>query len=100
MNKGTALEPEARRRYEAKSGLRVLPKCIQSMKMPWLRASLDGMSDDGKHVVEIKCGERVYHATKHDGEPPRYYYGQLQHILAITNLNLIIQNPHPAMTTR
>jgi hypothetical protein len=57
--------------------------------MPWLRASLDGISDTGNVVVEIKCGESAYHTTKRDGKPPRYYHGQLQHILAITKLDII-----------
>jgi len=42
------------------------------------------LSYDGQKVVEIKCGEIVYsHASRYK-QPPRYYYGQLQHILALT----------------
>ena len=89
MNKGTTLEPEARRRYESTVGFDVSPKCIQSVNMPRLRASLDGISDNRNFVVEIKCGEKVYRAANRDGKPPQCYYGQLQHILLITNLNEI-----------
>jgi predicted phage-related endonuclease len=37
-------------------------------------------------VVEIKCGESVYRKTRQYGRVPDYYYGQLQHILAVTGL--------------
>lgn len=86
MAKGTALEPEARRRYESTVGMRVSPRCIQSTNIPWLRASLDGISDDGHIVVEIKCGEGAYRTTKRLQKVPQYYYGQIQHILSLTDL--------------
>ena len=54
MDLGTELEPEARRRYNEKYGTKVRPVCVQSTQYPWLRASLDGLSDDGSLVVEIK----------------------------------------------
>ena len=56
MARGTALEPEARRQYEAISKVFVAPICLQSNKHQWLRASLDGLAADGRTVVEIKCG--------------------------------------------
>jgi len=81
---GTATEPEARRRYIAEKGTHVEPACIQSTTHDWLRASLDGLSADGRLVVEIKCGPSVQAHTAKFGQPPRYYIGQLQHILAVT----------------
>ena len=51
-----------------------------------LRASVDGLSDDGSMVVEIKCGNSVYRKTAASGRIPDYYYGQLQHVLAVTGL--------------
>ena len=86
MARGTALEPEARRRYEEVSKISVLPVCLQSTKYDWLRASVDGLATDGSSVVEIKCGESVYKKTANNGEVPNYYVGQLQHILAVTGL--------------
>lgn len=86
---GTATEPEARRRYIAEVGTHVEPVCIQSTTHDWLRASLDGLAPDGSVVVEIKCGKSVQaHAVKFR-QPPRYYMGQLQHILAVTGLESI-----------
>ena len=89
MARGTALEPEARKRYETKVGIRVVPACLQSVKYEWLRASVDGLATDGSTIVEIKCGESVYHKTSTSRAVPDYYYGQLQHILAITNFQSV-----------
>jgi putative phage-type endonuclease len=89
MARGTALEPEARKRYEATVGILVVPACLQSVKYEWLRASVDGLAMNGSSVVEIKCGESVYRKASASRAVPDYYYGQLQHILAITNLQNI-----------
>ena len=89
MARGTALEPEARKRYEIKSGIRVVPVCLQSLRYEWLRASVDGLAADGSAVVEIKCGESVYRTSSKSLKVPKHYSGQLQHILAVTGLEAI-----------
>jgi putative phage-type endonuclease len=86
MARGTALEPEARKSYEGRSGVCVVPACLQSAKYEWLRASVDGLCVNGKVVVEIKCGESVYRNSSMTRKVPDYYVGQLQHILAVTEL--------------
>lgn len=86
MARGTALEPEARKRYEAISKICVAPACLQSNKHKWQRASVDGLAASGNTVVEIKCGESVYRRTVNSRQVPSYYIGQLQHILAVTDL--------------
>lgn len=86
MERGTALEPEARKRYEEISKISVVPACLQSSKFQWLRASVDGLAAEGSAVVEIKCGESVYKRTASTRQVPSYYVGQLQHILAVTDL--------------
>ena len=89
MSFGTTTEPEARARYVAALGIPVEPACVQGVQRDWLRASLDGLSADGRSVVEIKCGRSVYAKTARTKRPPRYYVGQLQHILAVTELEII-----------
>jgi putative phage-type endonuclease len=89
MVRGKALEPEARKRYELKVGIRVIPACLQSLRYDWLRASVDGLATDGSTIVEIKCGDSVYNKTSRYRAVPDYYYGQLQHILLITNIQSI-----------
>jgi putative phage-type endonuclease len=86
MARGTELEPEARRRYVAKTGKDVRPACLQSTRYEWLRASLDGLAINHDAVVEIKCGQSAYRKAAQTGAVPGYYYGQMQHILAVTGL--------------
>ena len=86
MALGTRLEPEARKLYIAKTGNDVRPVCVQSTQLDWLRASLDGLAPNHDAVVEIKCGASVYRSASEYGSVPSYYYGQIQHILAITGL--------------
>ncbi|MGA3141997.1 MAG: lambda-exonuclease family protein [Verrucomicrobiota bacterium] len=87
MARGTQLEPEARRRYIAKTGKDVRPACLQSTRYNWLRASLDGFTASYDVVVEIKCGDSVYRKASQSRSVPDYYYGQMQHILAVTGLD-------------
>ncbi len=82
--RGNALEPEARRLYTTHSGHTVSPACLQSHRYDWLRASVDGICVVSGAVVEIKCGDKVYDHASTRQAVPRYYYGQLQHILAVT----------------
>jgi putative phage-type endonuclease len=89
MKRGTALEPEARNRYEAIKCIRVAPACLQSNRHVWQRASVDGLEVSGSCVVEIKCGQSVYRQTASKRKVPNYYFGQLQHILAVTDLKCI-----------
>jgi putative phage-type endonuclease len=86
MARGTELEPEARRRYIAKTGRDVSPACLQSTRYDWLRASLDGLTINHDSVVEIKCGDSVYRRASQSRCVPDYYCGQMQHILAVTGL--------------
>ena len=82
----TIAKPATLKRYVLQRGFDVQPACLQSNQYDWLRASVDGLSADGKAVVEIKCGDSVYRKTSSSGRVPDYYYGQLQHILAVTGL--------------
>ncbi len=86
MRKGTALEPEARSLYQNNTKKAVQPICIQSNSYSWLIASLDGISNDYKSLVEIKCGKSAYRQAAR-GIVPYYYFGQLQHQLMVTGLN-------------
>lgn len=89
MVRGTGLEPEARKSYETRFGINIFPACLQSMHHAWLRASVDGLAVNGSVVVEIKCGESVYRKSAATRKVPDYYFGQLQHILAVTALSAI-----------
>ncbi|MBI1732168.1 MAG: YqaJ viral recombinase family protein [Gammaproteobacteria bacterium] len=89
MARGARLEPEARRRYMASTGHTVAPACLQSRRHEWLRASADGICFLTDALVEIKCGDSVYRQTARDRRVPRHYYGQLQHLLAVTGFEML-----------
>ncbi|MCB1089436.1 MAG: YqaJ viral recombinase family protein [Verrucomicrobiae bacterium] len=89
MARGVALEPEARAFYNKTLSVISEPQCVQSLEYEWLRASLDGITPDGSRAVEIKCGRSAYETTARTGCPPGYYYGQFQHLMAVTGLNSI-----------
>jgi putative phage-type endonuclease len=84
--RSAAMERQARRHYCRTTGLTVASTCVQSVARPWQRASLDGLSPDGLHAVEIKCGKSNYDAAHTRAAPPPHHLPQLQHILAVTGL--------------
>jgi putative phage-type endonuclease len=86
MQRGKTLEPLARRAYVSHTCIEVEPVCVQSLVYPWMRASLDGLSADGRRVVEIKCPGEKDHQLADSGLVPEKYSAQLQHILAVTGL--------------
>lgn len=89
MQRGKRLEPMARLAYVKHTGIEVAPVCVQSREHPWMRASLDGLSADGRHVLEIKCPGEKDHRLAASGSVPEKYFPQLQHILAVTGLGEI-----------
>lgn len=89
MARGRALESTARAACADHLGTSLTPICVESVECPWLRASLDGLSDDRRTVVEIKCPGARDHASALKGLVPTHYKPQLQHILAVTGLDAI-----------
>ncbi len=88
MRLGTSLEPDARGLYIEETGMSVEPRCLQSKEHSWIIASMDGITNDFGHIVEIKCGKSAYWQAR-KGNVPSYYYGQLQHQLMITGLDFV-----------
>lgn len=86
MERGKALEPHARMLFIDLCGVWVRPLCVQHAKYNFLRASLDGISDDRKVMVEIKCPSRKSHELAIDGSLPKYYIPQVQHQMLVTGL--------------
>lgn len=86
--RGTRLEPIARHHYEAVTGQIVQPHCREHPDLPWMRASLDGISFEGDLILEIKCPGRADHAQALDGQIPPKYWPQIQHQLAVTGAGI------------
>jgi putative phage-type endonuclease len=89
MKRGTELEEQARHKYIAMTGINVFPIVCEHSDYDWMIASMDGLSFDERHAVEIKCPGRKDHALALDGKVPEKYYPQLQHQLAVLNLDNI-----------
>jgi putative phage-type endonuclease len=87
MKRGLALEDEARNYYFLMTGLSVLPDVVIHPTISYMMASLDGITEDKKHIVEIKCPGQKDHETALSGKIPEKYYPQLQHQLAVCGLS-------------
>lgn len=81
MRRGKLLEAEARERYETLSGLIFQPQVFQHDTFHWMIASLDGITADGKEVLEIKCPSEANH---HEWIVPEKYLWQLIHQAEVT----------------
>lgn len=92
VKRGNALENKIRAEWEAQTGEMLLPVCIESARSPILRASLDGVSDDGGPSadgcpVEIKApSEKVWAEIEEQGEQSaafKMYWVQVQFQLCV-----------------
>lgn len=84
MQRGLDLEPIARSLFTIQTGISVEPAILVK---DWAMASLDGMSADGMHIVEIKCPGDKDHNIALSGKVPAHYYPQLQHQMYVADLN-------------
>lgn len=84
MRRGTELEPKIRLLFQQMTGIRVHPVCAISDIYPWMKVSLDGLSEDGTIAIEIKAPKNPKgHMSALAGHPPDYYKPQLQHQLLV-----------------
>lgn len=80
MKRGQELEAEAREYFENLLGVRFRPAVFQHDKYDWMMASLDGISEDGKIWIEIKCPSSITsHIKAMNGEIAEYYKAQMHH---------------------
>jgi len=84
MRRGIAMEPGARLQYTFDTGTHVEPAVLIK---EWQMASVDGLSEDGTILVEIKCPGISVHEMARLGKVPEYYYPQLQHQLCVCDLD-------------
>jgi putative phage-type endonuclease len=87
MQRGMILEPKARKLFEEKTGLLMVPDVRIHEQEQWLLASLDGISMDGKEILEIKCTNKKNHALAKTGQIPEYYYPQVQHQIFVCGVD-------------
>lgn len=88
MAHGTATEPEARAMYETRTGLVMQPLVLVDGEYS---ASLDGMTLDGRLIVEIKAPKSAESALLKEaraGRVPVHVYWQIQHQLMVSGAEL------------
>lgn len=85
MQRGIEMEEAARNCFEKDVGIEIFGnQRLIHKEIPWMMATLDGLSLDGKVAVEIKCTNRENHQLALDGKVPEIYYPQLQHQLEVS----------------
>lgn len=72
MLRGVREEPKARAMFIQETGMNMTPCCIESEHYGFIGASLDGISDDGECILEIKSQRPV-------NKIPDFHNIQMQH---------------------
>lgn len=80
MRRGVEMEEAVRQMAEQKLGL-ITPENIESKDVPWIRASLDGLTIEGNEIVEIKVPSRQVVEAAKRGQVIDYYGAQIAHQL-------------------
>jgi putative phage-type endonuclease len=88
MRRGQELEPLARKLAFELINVNFEPMVIESSKHPWLAVSLDGISELGNHILEIKCPKEATHLEAIQSCYPSYYYDQIQTQLLVTRAEI------------
>lgn len=79
---GNEMEPKARASYEIEHDFVDMPAtCVEHPVHSEIRASLDGLREDGKVILEIKYPSQASHDIAVSGMVPEHYYPQCQHQL-------------------
>lgn len=82
MRLGKQLEDVARKKYEMESLDSFDAAVIINPRVPFMMASLDGLSSCKRRIIEIKCANIHDHELAKNGEVPSKYFPQLQHQMA------------------
>jgi putative phage-type endonuclease len=91
VQRGVALEDAARQAFEARHATLLLPVCGESETHPVLRASFDGIADDGAPVeLKAPCAKRFAEVAAQgiQSETFRLYWPQVQHQLFVADAAL------------
>lgn len=89
MARGQALEPAARKLASELLDIDFNPAVVESLKYPWLAASLDGINlNKGDYILEIKCPKEFTHLDAANGNLPEYYMDQIQTQLLVAQAEI------------
>jgi putative phage-type endonuclease len=82
MLRGLRLEPQARARYEAETGIPMPARVVKHPEIRYMHASLDGRNADVRGGTEFKAPGAEDHIEALKGNVPRKYIWQCVHNLA------------------
>ena len=85
---GTDLEEVALQRFNALNEVEFKPDVVVHDDYDFIMSSLDGITEDGKEAVEIKCGKKAFEEAS-KGHVNPLYFCQCQHHLYVTGLEEI-----------
>jgi putative phage-type endonuclease len=88
MTRGKELEPIAREMFCRETGLEMTPIVCESDTYEWMAASLDGISNSGKRLLEIKCNGKKNHDLALDGKVPDSHWLQMQQQMFVSGAEL------------
>lgn len=83
MQRGIDLQDKALDCFAKMTGLDTFPDVKQHPKHEFMIASLDGITLDGQHIVEVKCPGAKTHSIAVSGKVPDHYMPQLQHQMEV-----------------
>lgn len=83
--RGIALEPIARERYEMETGNKMEVIKFEMENPYYMRASLDGWNAEKRIVLEIKCPKAAHHKMATEGKVPEVYFWQMQHQMLVAS---------------
>lgn len=87
FSEGHQIEELVRVEAETQLGEKFIPCVVQSSGIPHFFASIDGMSSDGKRIIEVKSTKKKdFVSMVRSGECPPVYFYQIQWQLFITDL--------------
>jgi putative phage-type endonuclease len=88
VQRGVAQEDSARQAFEARHGTLLLPLCAESDAHPVLRASFDGIADDGAPVeLKVPAARTFAEVAAQQTAAPAFqlYWPQVQHQLFVAD---------------
>ena len=89
MQRGIDLEPVARMLHTKRTMIEMPPVVMEDEENPFLKASLDGYSQQHNVSLEIKVPRKEDHMCAYQGRVPDKYIYQCQHILMVSKAKIL-----------
>ena len=90
MRRGKELEPFVRKYINDLTEYHFIPKVVESPHFDWAIASLDGIDENHKIALEVKCTTEKNHKMIKSGNCPEIFYPQIQWQLACGGLEKVM----------